>query len=134
MTEYDVNDSAEYASGNNNGVVLTTTLWNQSGNIYVSINGQQTNLGVAQNLYCPLGYNSTTVRTITGCTNTADASVIYYWIEQGYTFEFTATVKDYYELNTNNDPNYQSKFYLSENPDPSTGTLSISDLNAACCR
>ena len=57
MTEYTVKNDAEMEyAGSNAGKVLTTTLWNQSGNIYVSINGTQTNLGVVYNKYCPYGY------------------------------------------------------------------------------
>ncbi len=125
MTEYTVKNNTETSfAGSNAGKVLTTTLWNQSGNIYVSINGTQTNLGVDYNEYCPVGYESGTTRTLTGCTNTADASVIYYWIEQGYAFDFNATINDYYHLTGSS-----GEYYLSNTSPGSNDTLSVSELN-----
>ena len=84
------------AAGSNAGKVLSSTLWNQSGVIYVSIDGKQTELeGSAYNKYCPTkssGSESEPIRLITGCTNTSDAQIIYYWIEQkGYNFTFTVS-------------------------------------------
>ena len=128
MTEYTVKNNTETSfAGRNDGIFLTTTLWNQDGDIYVSINEKQTKLGVVYNQYCPVGYESGTTRTITGCTNTADSSVIYYWIEQGYTFDFNATTSDYYDLNNNTDK--ADRYYLSSTSPGPNDTLSVSDLN-----
>ena len=87
-------------SGSNNGVILTSTLWNQSGNIYVKINGVQTKLEEIYNKYCPNASSSDTTKTLTGCTNTADSQIIYYWIEKGYSFSLTVSTSNYFYLKT----------------------------------
>lgn len=93
-----------YAPGKNNDKILTTTLWNQYGAVYISIDGTQTVLsGVDYNAYCPYYYPAaddklSTARAVTGCTNTADSQVIYYWLEKGHTFNFQITGDDWYEV------------------------------------
>ena len=52
---------------------LLTTNWNQ-GNPY--------------NLYCP---EFEGIKTLTGCVATACSQIIYYWLEQGYTFDLRFT-------------------------------------------
>ena len=146
MTEYTVKNNTETSfAGRNDGEVLTTTLWNQDGDIYVWLNDEHQILPVDYNAYCPMGYpadeEEQLQRTITGCTNTADSSLVYYWIEQGYTFDFTVTDQDYYvlftgtqedrvkEQNQGKDPNKRETVYLSETGDEERDTLTISELN-----
>ncbi len=91
-------DAAEYVPG----TILTSTLWNQSGTINISVNGQQTPLtGYTYNQYCPFTLSngvSTATRSLTGCTNTADASIVYYWLAKGYRFDFEVADADYFDL------------------------------------
>ena len=146
MTEYTVKNNTETSfTGRNDGKVLTTTLWNQRGDIYVWLNDKYQNLSVDYNAHCPMGYpvdeEEQLQRTITGCTNTADSSLVYYWIEQGYTFDFTVTAQDYYVLftgtkedrvkeeNQGQDPTKRETVYLSETEDEKRDTLTISELN-----
>ena len=107
----------------NDGKILTSTRWNQSGNIYVSVNGEQTSLDVNYNKYCPLVDPAATARSITGCSNTAHSQIIYYWIEQGYKFNLTITSNDYFTLKHDG-----KKYYCSEVSQVGEGT--ISEINA----
>ena len=135
-------------SGSNNGTILTSTLWEQEFNIYVKINGVQTELEEIYNKYCPNASSSDTTKTVTGCTNTADSQIIYYWIEKGYSFSLTVSTSDYFYLQTGtttsssavnaadggfaagfeDDPAY-TKYYVAEKANIGEGTLS--ELNSA---
>ena len=65
------------------GDILTSTLWNQSGTIYIQVNGTQTKIsGYTYDKYCP-DSPSSSGKCLTGCSNTADSQVLYYWMERG---------------------------------------------------
>ena len=85
------------SAGINNGIILTSTLWNQSGTIYVD----GTELpDYTYNQYCPDASSSDKTKTLTGCTNTADSQIIYYWIEQGKNLTLKVSSSDYFYLKT----------------------------------
>ncbi|MBR7143981.1 MAG: C10 family peptidase [Lentisphaeria bacterium] len=128
MTEYEVKSNSEYAAGNNAGNVLTTTLWNQSGEIYVKIDGTQTRLGVDYNIYCPI-YNGSD-RAVTGCTNTADAQIIYYWLTKGYADQITLTANadDWFRVGKYS-PSDNSGHIEFGTADEQYGVLSVDELN-----
>ncbi len=91
--------SEEAADAYTPGTILTNTLWNQSGVIYISVNGVQTALtGTEYNQYCPyyLANGVRAAQSVTGCTNTADSQVVYYWLQKGYTFDFEVALSDYF--------------------------------------
>ena len=67
--------SPEAGSPESTGILLST-LWNQSGTI--SIGG---NTSIAYNEYTPID-PTTSKHSVTGCTNTAAAQIIYYFIEK----------------------------------------------------
>lgn len=137
---------SESAAGDNDGKILTSTLWNQSGTVYVKIDGHQTPLeGYTYNQYCPDTSSSDTTKTLTGCTNTADSQIIYYWLENHYSLNLKVSTSDYFYLKTGNsttsspansaisfagevekdydeDPDY-TKYYLSDTANVGEGTL-----------
>ena len=80
----------EHISTDNSGKILTSTLWNQSGKVVVQINGKNHTFTTRYNEYAPY-YQENTI-SITGCTNTADSQIIYYWLEKGYADELNFTV------------------------------------------
>ena len=105
------------------GIILTSTLWNQSGTIYVMKDNEQTALtGYTYNQYCPNISKLNSTKCVTGCSNTADSQILYYWMERGYTFDLTVTANDYYILGYD-----QKTYYASENP--VNGEASISTIN-----
>ena len=115
---------ATEAAGND-GKILTSTLWNQSGTVYVSVNGKQTALsGYTYNMYCPNDSATSTTRTLTGCSNTADSQVLYYWIEQGYDFTFTVSAENYFVLESD-----KKQYNLSNSSQ--VGEATISQLNTS---
>ncbi|MBE6373266.1 MAG: hypothetical protein E7055_14510 [Lentisphaerae bacterium] len=85
------------SAGINNGIILTSTLWNQSGTIYVD--GEELP-DYTYNQYCPDASSSDKTKTLTGCTNTADSQIIYYWIEQGKNLTLKVSTSDYFYLKT----------------------------------
>ena len=108
---------------NNDGVILTSTLWNQSGTVYVSVDGIQTMLtGYSYNQYSPYTTYDLTSRSVTGCTNTAHSQILYYWIERGYRFDLSVSETDFYYLRSDN-----STHYVSDTP--ILGEGSMSDIN-----
>ena len=112
-------------ANSNDGVILTSTLWDQSGTVYVSCNGEQTPLtGWTYNRYCPNESPSSSKRSITGCTNTADAQIIYYWIERGFDFSLSVSSSNYFYLSG------KQIHYLSDTS-PAAGEATISTLNSA---
>ena len=77
-------------AGGSTGILLST-LWNQSG--ILSLGGNTT---VSYNEYTPLDSNTGT-HSMTGCTNTAAAQIIYFFIEtRGLELTLTLTVEDEY--------------------------------------
>ena len=93
--------ASDTAFDKNSGVILTSTLWNQDGTVYVNVNGKQTALSdYTYNQYCPDVSSSDKTKTLTGCTNTADSQVLYYWLEQGYDLKFSVSTSDYFYLET----------------------------------
>ena len=106
------------------GDILTTTRWNQSGTIYISKNNQQTALtGYTYNQFCPNLSPTSTEKTVTGCSNTADSQILYYWMEMhGYTFDLSVTTDDFYVWAYNG-----KNYYASD--DPKNGEASISVVN-----
>ncbi|MBR7107428.1 MAG: C10 family peptidase, partial [Lentisphaeria bacterium] len=107
----------------NDGKILTSTKWNQSGPIYISVNGEQTRLDVDYNKYCPWVDPAKTERSVTGCSNTAHSQIIYYWIEQGYKFDLSITSNDYFNWKSDS-----KTYYCSEVSQVGEGT--ISEINA----
>ncbi|MBR2508681.1 MAG: C10 family peptidase, partial [Lentisphaeria bacterium] len=103
----------------NEGKVLTSTRWNQDGNVYVSVNGIQTQLNEIYNKYCPDLSATNSTKCVTGCTNTADAQIIYYWLEQGYEFDFTISSNDYFYWKTDG-----KLYYCSSYSQVGEGTIS----------
>ena len=100
--------------------VLLSTLWTQSGYIY--INGFST--GYQFNEYCPMDY-STGKRSITGCTNTAAAQIIHYYIEKfGLDLQLTLTAADEYTSE------YNSNTVTITQSGTSAGTISFSQINS----
>ncbi|MBQ7396745.1 MAG: C10 family peptidase [Lentisphaeria bacterium] len=105
------------------GTILTSTLWNQSGTIYIQIKGKQTALtGYTYNKFCPNISATNSNKSVTGCSNTADSQILYYWLERGYKLSFTVTSNDYYILGHD-----QKTYYASENP--TNGEGSMSEIN-----
>lgn len=114
----------DQSSGVNDGVVLTTTRWNQSGKIYFYVDGKYVILDdVTYNQYCPLLPNSTTTHCVTGCTNTADSQILYYWLSKGYDLNLKVTTDNYYVLSGSSE-----YIYVSDNPTHGEGSLS--EINA----
>ncbi|MBO5723179.1 MAG: C10 family peptidase, partial [Lentisphaeria bacterium] len=72
--------------------IMLSTLWNQSG--IVNIDGNTT---ITYNEYCPLDGDE---HSLTGCTNTAAAQIIYYFIEKyNLDLKLTLTAEDEYTSN-----------------------------------
>ncbi len=118
------------SAGGNDGKILTTTLWNQSGTIY--INGTSTPLeGYSYNDFCPNASSGSSEKTVTGCTNTADSQILYYWLEQGKDLTFNVTSGNYFylETDTSEDGELGKAYYLSDTASVGEGTLSV--LNTA---
>ncbi len=114
----------DQSSGVNDGVILTTTRWNQSGKIYFYVDGKYVILDdVTYNQYCPLLPNSTTTHCVTGCTNTADSQILYYWLSKGYDLNLKVTTDNYYVLSGSS-----QYIYVSDNPTHGEGSLS--EINA----
>ena len=110
------------ASGSNEGKILTSTLWAQKGTVYVCVDGEQTALtGYAYNRFCPL-YSGDS-RAVTGCSNTADAQILYYWLEKGYDLRLAVTTDNYFSLGSE-----ENVFHVSDTAHADEGTLS--ELNA----
>ena len=110
------------------GTSLTSTLWNQSGTIYVSVDGKQTALsGYTYNQFCPTLTSNSSTHCVTGCSNTADSQILYYWLERGYDLNLSVTSDDYYILN-----NDSKKYYVSNNP--VNNEASLSTLNSLLAR
>lgn len=107
--------------GNAEGKILTSTLWQQSGRIV--IDGQEIS-GCSYNLYCPYISTSSRIRSVTGCTNTADAQILYYYLEQGWDLQLSVSSADYFVLSSNR----RKIYYLSETSAVGEGTISV--LNA----
>ena len=104
------------------GEILTKTLWNQSGTIYIPKDGKQVKItGYDYNKFCPDISASISTKCVTGCTNTADSQVLYYWIsERVYTFDISVNDKDYYVLGSDN-----KTYYASESPTNNEGSISV---------
>ena len=118
------------SAGRNEGKILTTTLWNQSGTIYV--NGTSTPLeGHNYNDFCPNKSSSSTEKTLTGCTNTADSQILYYWLEQGKNLTFKVTTDNYFylESDTPDESGSRKAYHLSDTASVGEGKLSV--LNTA---
>ena len=108
---------------NNDGVILTSTLWNQSGTIYVSVDGEQTALtGYTYNQYCPLIGGKGTTHSVTGCSNTADSQLLYYWIEKGHELELSVSTEDFYYLEGD-----KTEYHATS--EPANGEASIETIN-----
>lgn len=103
----------------NAGKVLTSTLWNQSGNIYVKVDGIQTQLDEEYNKYCPQLSAENSAKCVTGCTNTADSQIIYYWLEKDYSFTFEISSDDYFVWKADGE-----KYYCDGTSQVGEGTLS----------
>ena len=96
--------------------IMLSTLWNQSGVAKVG-----DNTTITYNQYCPYEAGTQT-HSITGCTNTAAAQIIYYFIEKGgLDLQLTLDAKDAYKDGNG----------LQIKADGSTpGTVSFSEINA----
>ena len=117
MNERFDDDGENEAATSNAGVILTSTLWSQSGTVYVSVDGVQTKLtGYTYNKFCPNYAEGS--RAITGCTNTADAQILYYWIEQGYDLALSVTTENYFKIK-----NDSTTYYVSDTANAGEGTL-----------
>jgi autotransporter passenger strand-loop-strand repeat protein len=116
------------SAGGNAGKILTSTLWDQSGTIYV--NGTPLE-GHNYNDDCPNASSSSSEKTLTGCTNTADSQILYYWLEQGKNLTFKVTSSNYFylESDTPDESGSRKAYYLSDTASVGEGTLS--NLNAA---
>ena len=119
MSEWFDNDREEEAAaaGSNAGKILTSTKWNQSGTIYVNVGGEQTALtGYAYNKFCPNYAEGS--RSVTGCSNTADAQILYYWIEKGYALQLSVTTDNYFKIK-----NDSTTYYVSDTAHAGEGKL-----------
>ena len=115
----------ESSSSGNAGIFLLSTLWNQSGTIYVDTGSGQTALtGYTYNKYCPLVSVGSSDRSVTGCTNTADSQVIYYWLEKGASLNLEVSSDDYFILKSDSET-----YFLSNVSQVGEGT--ITQLNQA---
>ncbi|MBE6379035.1 MAG: hypothetical protein E7051_09515 [Lentisphaerae bacterium] len=109
------------APGNADGKILTSTLWQQDGRIV--IDGEELS-GYTYNRFCPYISTSSRIRSVTGCTNTADAQILYYYLEQGWDLSLSVSEEDHFTLSSNRKKTY----YLSETSAVGEGT--ISEINA----
>ena len=115
----------EESSSGNEGKFLLSTLWNQSGTVYVNTGSGQTALtGYTYNKYCPLVSADSSQHSVTGCTNTADSQVIYYWLEKGASFDLEVSSDDYFILKSDS-----GTYFLSNVSQVGEGT--ITQLNQA---
>lgn len=108
-----------FKSGEADGKVLTSTEWEQSGRIY--LDGKYLS-GYTYNRYCPFissRYNQS--RSVTGCTNTADAQVIFYYLEHGVQLDLSVDSTDYFLLSSKR----STRYYLSETSAVGEGTISV---------
>ena len=99
--------------------ILMSTLWSQSGILDLG-----DNTTITYNEYCPTINN---VHCVTGCTNTAAAQILYYYIEKkGLNLKLTLSTEDEYISSRKDD-----KLTINIKADGSTpGTLSFSAINA----
>ena len=110
-----------YKSGAADGRILTSTEWEQSGQVY--LNGKYVS-GYTYNRYCPYVSSDNKVHSDTGCTNTADAQVIYYHLSNGAQLDLSVSSSDHFHLKSRRNQD----FYLSETALFGEGTISV--LNA----
>ncbi len=109
------------------GTTLTLTLWDQSGTIYIPVDGEQVALtGYEYNKFCPDTKKDSKEKSVTGCTNTAHSQIIYYWMQRGYEFNLSVNSSDYYtlaseELKEGQEP---TKYYVSNAPTLGEGAMS----------
>ncbi|MBE6378849.1 MAG: hypothetical protein E7051_08560 [Lentisphaerae bacterium] len=101
------------------GTVLTSTLWNQSGAVYIQIDGKQTRIGGSYNAFSPYVSSSSNTRSVTGCSNTADSQILYYWLERGYDLDLSVTTSDYFISASN-----ENTYYVSDSPKLGEGAMS----------
>ena len=115
MTDADISD-VEGDSGSTG--ILLSTLWSQSGVLAVG-----SNTTIRCNEYTPID-PSTSKHSVTGCTNTAAAQIIHYFIERGLLdFSLTLNASDAY-TSTNGD------IVISVKADGNTpGTISFVAVN-----
>ena len=109
------------------GTTLTLTLWNQSGTIYIPIDGEQVALtGFEYNKFCPDTKKDSKEKSVTGCTNTADSQVLYYWMQRGYEFNLSVNSSDYYTLGSEEvkEGQVKTKYYVSNSPTLNEGSMS----------
>ena len=105
------------------GSTLTSTLWSQSGTIYISVNGKQQALsGYTYNKFCPNISVSNEGKSVTGCSNTADSQILYYWLERGYDLDLSVNTNDFFYTAST-----QAQHYVSDSP--ALGEGSMSDIN-----
>ena len=85
----------ELADSKTSTGIMMSTLWNQEGIISIG-----SNYSVTHNAYCPqIG----SIKTITGCTNTAAGQIIYYFIEKkGLKLSLTLNDDDEYTSSRDN--------------------------------
>ncbi|MBR7138804.1 MAG: C10 family peptidase [Lentisphaeria bacterium] len=114
-------DNYTVVPGNADGRILTSTLWQQDG--VIVIDGEKLE-GYTYNRFCPYISTNSFTRSVTGCTNTADAQILYYFLEQGWELELSVSSSDYFTLKAKRG----KKYYLSETSSVGEGT--ISELNA----
>ena len=100
---------------------LLSTLWSQSGKVKI---GSKTDKTITYNYYCPLD-TTKTAKSVTGCTNTAAAQIIYYFIEKkGLNLTLKLDQSDEYTSTKNG-------FSCTIKADGSTnGTISFNEINA----
>ncbi len=103
------------------GEVLLSTMWNQSGPIF---SGNR----IQFNEYCPID-PQTNEHSLTGCTNTAAAQILYYWLENGaLDLQLTLNSADAYLSDYNGQ---KTPIDESESNAESHGYLSFAKVNAA---
>ncbi len=110
-----------YNAGEADGKILTSTEWEQSGLIY--LDGHYIS-GYTYNRYCPYLSSSQLVHSVTGCTNTADAQILFYHLSMGVQLKLSVSSSDYFTLKSRRNHRY----YLSETASVGEGTISV--LNA----
>ena len=120
---FSVSGSFEYIPGE----TLTSTLWNQDGTIYIPIDGEQVALtGFDYNKFCPVTKKDSKIQSVTGCTNTADSQVLYYWMQRGYKFNLSVDGGDYFTLAAEEvkEGQEKTKYYVSDTPTLGEGSMS----------
>ena len=129
MDELFDNDPREAApGGSDGGNILTSTLWAQYGTVYVAVDGEQTALtGYTYDRFSPFDENGS--RSRAGCSNIADAQIIYYWIGKGYDFQLSVTADDCFKIMEGSTPYGDLPvYYVSDTAHAGEGTLS--EINA----